>query len=92
VSATADVEVVARDGKRRRADRRDLFALRKQFPPRPDATSWDATTLSRGRVLALALAEPFAFGHENYQAEVRRGVSSVLDWLACMPGKTGSLD
>jgi len=34
------------------------------------------------------LAAPFTFESANHQAEVRRGICSVLDWLAAMPGRT----
>jgi integrase len=81
-------DVVAHGGERARSRRRDLFALRKQFPPRKSPASWEATTASRGRVLARVLAAPFAASGTKYQAEVRRGVCSVLDWLATMPGRT----
>jgi len=42
--------------------------------------------LSRGGVLARVLAAPFTFEDANYQADVRRGICGVLDWLAAMPG------
>jgi hypothetical protein len=34
------------------------------------------------------LAAPFAYESANHQAEVRRGICSVLDWLAEVPGRT----
>jgi hypothetical protein len=70
------------------SDRRELFELRKQFPPRGYPASWEATVASRGRVLARVLAAPFAVENDGYQAEVRRGVCAVLDWLAAIPGKS----
>jgi len=39
-------------------------------------------------VLARVLAAPFIFEGAGYQAEVRRGICSVLDWLAAMPGRS----
>ena len=69
-------------------DRRDLFELRGQFPPRDCPASWEETRASRGGVLARVLAEPFTNEHAKYQADVRRGICSVLDWLAAMPGRT----
>ena len=86
-SVSAGVAAVAgRSGERHRSDRRDLFELRKQFPPRGNPASWEATAASRGRVLARVLAAPFATDSADYQAELRRGVCTVLDWLAAMPG------
>jgi site-specific recombinase XerD len=65
-----------------------LFELRKQFPPRANPVSWEATEASRGCVLARVLTAPFTADNTKYQAEVRRGVRTVLDWLATMPGRT----
>jgi hypothetical protein len=63
-----------------------LFELRKQFPPRANPASWEATEALRGRVLARIV--PFTADNTRYQAELRRGVRTVLDWLATMPGRT----
>ena len=60
-------------------DRRNLFELRRQFPPRANPASWAETRASRGGVLARVLAAPFTFESANHQAEVRRGICSVLD-------------
>ena len=72
----------------RPADRRDLSELRRQFPPRVNPVSWEETRVSRGGVLARVLAAPFTFDKADYQAEVRRGVCDVLDWLAAVPGRS----
>ena len=69
-------------------DQRDLFELRRQFPPRANPASWEETRASRGGVLARVLAAPFGYESANHQAEVRRGICSVLDWLAEVPGRT----
>lgn len=84
------VDVTARSdyGPAQRSDRRNLFELRRQFPPRGNPASWDATEASRGRVLARVLAAPFTVEAAGYQAEVRRGISAVLDWLALLPGRS----
>jgi Phage integrase family len=66
----------------------DLSQLLRQFPPRNRPASWEATQLSRGRVLARLLAAPFAFDHIRYQAGARRGLREVLDWLQSLPGDT----
>jgi integrase len=90
VTTTVPTSVAApemsRDQRRHRSDRRDLFELRKQFPPRANPLSWEATEASRGRVLAHTM--PFIADNTKYQAEVRRSVCAVLDWLRVMPGRT----
>lgn len=86
--ASTMVPGTSRGQRRHRSDRRDLVELRKQFPPRANAVSWEATEASRGRVLARVLAAPFTAETTKYQAEVRRSVRTVLDWLATMPGRT----
>ena len=88
VSVSAVTTVAGRSGKQRRSDRRDLFELGKQFPPRGNPASWEATAASRGQVLARVLAAPFAVDSAGYRAEPRRGVCTVLDWLAASPGKS----
>jgi integrase len=87
VPASTIVPGTSRDPRRHRSDRRDLFELRKQFPPRANPVSWEATEASRGRVLARVLAAPFT-ADNKFQAEVRRSVRTVLDWLTTMPGRT----
>ncbi|TDK99865.1 hypothetical protein [Mycobacterium paragordonae] len=86
--ASSVAPATSRDQRRPRSDRRDVFELRKQFPPRVNPVSWEATEASRGRVLARVLTTPFTADNAEYQAEVRRGVRTVLDWLATMPGST----
>jgi Phage integrase family len=78
--------VLAEEGERSAVDRRDLHVLRQQFPPRSSPASWEATGASRGRVLARVLSAPFTVEGAGYQAEVRRGATGVLDWLATLPG------
>jgi hypothetical protein len=88
-AAQAEAKTRAADGRGPRLpDRRDLFELRRQFPPRANPASWPETRASRGGVLARVLAAPFTFEDANYQADVRRGICGVLDWLAAMPGQT----
>jgi integrase len=88
-AAQAEAEATAAGGSGLRpADRRDLFELRRQFPPRVNPASWEETRASRGGVLARVLAAPFTFDKADYQAEVRRGVCDVLDWLAAVPGRS----
>ena len=87
--AEAKTKTKTADGRGLRPpERRDLCELRRQFPPRDCPASWEETRVSRGGVLARVLAAPFAFESSNHQAEVRRGICSVLDWLAAMPGQT----
>jgi hypothetical protein len=82
----SQVSVVGRNGDRHMAARPDLSDLLSQYPPRPRPASWEATTASRGRVLARLLASPFAFHHVKYQDSARRGLCRVLDWLQSQPG------
>ncbi len=85
--AEAEAGTAGRGGLRP-PDWRELSELRRQFPPRANLASWEETRASRGGVLARALAGPFSSDADKYQAEVRRGIRSVLDWLAAMPGQT----
>jgi integrase len=80
--------VVGRNGDRHLPGQPDLSDLIKQFPPRDSPPSWEATELSRGRVLARLLAPPFTFDHVEYQANARRGLRDVLDWLQSQPADT----
>src|ERR1700678_811102 len=74
-AAQAEAKTRAADGRGPRLpDRRDLFELRRQFPPRANPASWPETRASRGGVLARVLAAPFTFEDANYQADVRRGI------------------
>jgi integrase len=83
-----EAPIVGRNGDRHMAARPDLSDLLGQFPPRPRPASWEATTASRGRVLARLLASPFAFDHVKYQDSARRGLCRVLDWLQSQPAGT----
>ena len=60
--------------------------LRRRFPPRPAATVWPQTRLSRqevaGRLLAARFAAEGAAGEDNR----RRGLRLVVDWLETQPG------
>ena len=87
LQAEAEAGTAGRGGLRP-ADWRELSGLRRQFPPRANPASWEETRASRGGVLARVLAGPFTSDADQYQAEVRRGIRSVLDWLAAMPGQT----
>ncbi|MEV5210744.1 site-specific integrase [Micromonospora sp. NPDC053740] len=81
-------EAVGARGKRAMPGPADLSPLLQQFPPRPVAPSWPATQESRGQVLARVLAPPFTFGNAQYQDSARRGLTSVLTWLAATSGDT----
>jgi integrase len=69
-------------------EQRGLVELRGQFPSRANPVTWEETRASRGSILARVLAEPFTSGGDQYQAQVRRGTRSMLDWLSAMPGQT----
>jgi hypothetical protein len=61
-------------------------ALLAAFPPRPIASSWPATGMSRSAVLAKVLAAPFTLGNLASQQTRRLGVLAVLSWLQTHPG------
>ena len=61
-------------------------ALLAAFPPRPIASSWPATGMSRSAVLAKVLAAPFTLGNLASQQTRRLGVLGVLSWLQTHPG------
>jgi hypothetical protein len=56
-------------------------ALLAAFPPRPIASSWPATEVSRSAVLAKVLAAPFTLDNPASQQTRRLGVLAVLSWL-----------
>jgi len=56
------------------------------FPPRPIASSWPATEVSRSAVLARVLAAPFTLDNPASQQTRRLGVLAVLSWLQTHPG------
>jgi integrase-like protein len=61
-------------------------ALLAAFPPRPIASSWPATGMSRSAVLAKVLAAPFTLDNPASQQTRRLGVLAVLSWLQTRPG------
>ena len=61
-------------------------ALLAAFAPRPIASSWPATGMSRSAVLAKVLAAPFTLGNLASQQTRRLGVLAVLSWLQTHPG------
>ena len=56
-------------------------ALLAAFPPRPIASSWPATGVSRSAVLTKVLAAPFTLNNPASQQTRRLGVLAVLSWL-----------
>jgi integrase len=66
----------------------DAAQVMRLFPPRPTGSRWPATTQSREQVLARLLAPPFALDNRAGQAQRRRGLTRMLDWLAGLPGRT----
>jgi integrase len=71
-----------------RATAPDAAQVMRLFPPRPAGSRWPATTQSREQVLARLLAPPFALDNRAGQAQRRRGLIRMLDWLAGLPGRT----
>jgi Phage integrase family len=63
-------------------------ALRARFPPRPVAATWPHTRHCRDVVDQRLLAAPFVADTPAGEANRRRGVRIVLDWLATLPGQT----
>jgi Phage integrase family len=72
----------------RRATAPDAGQVLRQFPPRPAGSGWPATRQSREQVLARLLAPPFALDNPAGQAQRRRGLTRMLDWLGSQPGQT----
>src|SRR5450759_170962 len=63
-------------------------ALRLRFRPRPTASAWAVTRLSRQGVDQRLLAAPFTADTPTGEDNRRRGARIVLDWLATQPGET----
>lgn len=57
-----------------------------RFPPRPLPATWPATVQPRQLIMARLLAEPFATASAGLQADRRRGLIRVLEWLEHQPG------
>jgi hypothetical protein len=66
----------------------DAAQVMRLFPPRPPLSRWPATRQSRGQVLTRLLAPPFALDNPAGQAQRRRGLTRMLDWLGSQPGQT----
>ena len=71
-----------------RATAPDAALVMRLFPPRPAASGWPATRQSREQVLARLLAPPFTLDNTAGQAQRRRGLTRMLDWLGSLPGQT----
>src|SRR6266576_876374 len=71
-----------------RATGPDAAQVMRLFPPRPAGASWPATRQSREHILTRLLAPPFALDNPAGQAQRRRGLTRMLDWLGSLPGQT----
>ena len=71
-----------------RATAPDAAQVMRLFPPRPAASGWPATRQSREQVLTRLLAPPFTLDNPAGQAQRRRGLTRMLDWLGSQPGQT----
>ena len=71
-----------------RATAPDAAQVMRLFPPRPAASGWPATRQSREHVLTRLLAPPFTLDNPAGQAQRRRGLTRMLDWLGSLPGQT----
>ena len=60
--------------------------LLARFPPRPAASSWPATRVTRQEVLARLLAPPFPLDNPLGQQGRRLGLVSLVSWLEAQPG------
>src|SRR3954453_17101122 len=69
----------------------DMLRLRHSYPPRPRALPWPTTELPTEALVARLLSEPFTAdiaGSRDGWLRRRRGIHSVLSWLASYPGDT----
>ncbi len=66
----------------------DMQQLWQRFPPRTPPSRWPATEGDRDQVLARLLAPPFTVDAADAQERRRRGLMSVVNWLADQPGAT----
>jgi hypothetical protein len=64
----------------------DMQQLWQRFPPRTPPSRWPATEGDRDQVLARLLAPPFMVDAADAQERRRRGLMSVVNWLADQPG------
>jgi integrase-like protein len=64
----------------------DTAQLAARFPPRPAASSWPATLVTRQQVLSRLLAPPFPLEIPQSQGRRRLGLISVVGWLEDQPG------
>ena len=62
------------------------LALLHQFPPRPMPDSWPAAVQPRQLVTTRLLTDPYTSASAALQAQRRRGLARVLDWLEHQPG------
>ncbi len=76
LAARLGEDVTAADGKH--ADRR------RDFPRRPEESSWPASMLSVQQIIALIDAPPFR--PANGTGYRRYGTAKILEWLASFPG------
>ena len=62
--------------------------LLARFPARPVTARWPATGHDRGQVLQLVAAASSVLPESRVQANHRRGLPLLLDWLEGQPGRT----
>lgn len=66
----------------------EAAALLRAFPPRPQATSWPATQLSREAVLHRLQRPPFRATTDSAQSVRMGGARMLLSWLDTFSGAT----
>ncbi|HXT43720.1 MAG TPA: site-specific integrase [Pseudonocardiaceae bacterium] len=64
----------------------DMQRLHRRYPPRALPSTWRATCQDRDRLLARMSELPFT--DTSARRRRRRGLVSVIDWLADQPGRT----
>lgn len=64
----------------------DMQQLHRRYPPRPAEVSWRVTRQDGDLHLTRMLQSPFT--DEDQRVRRRRGLVSVIEWLAAHPGDT----
>jgi hypothetical protein len=64
----------------------DMQQLHRRYPPRAAEPSWQVTRQDGGLLLARMLELPFT--GKDQRVRRRRGLVSVIEWLAAHPGQT----
>jgi len=63
-------------------------AGREQYPPRPRPLSWPETRQDRAELEERLSPPPFTPASAEVRGSMRRGLTSMLDWLEQQSGQT----